>query len=437
MSAPNRKLALKWLREGIEAVRPHQLIRQHLRLAGEVLHIRDRQIFLKDYRTIRLAGAGKASAAMGVCLEQILGERISDSLIITKYDHTPNDAGNLNIRESGHPVPDQNSLAAGEALLAFAEKSQPDDLVINLISGGGSALMEALPPGVSLADLQQLSRAMLGAGIPIEAINTVRKHLSRIKGGQLARAFAPARVISLMISDVIGDPPDAIASGPTVPDPGTFADALKLVATLPPGSVADSVRRHLEAGARGDLPETPKPGDPLFGHVENIILGNNRLALERMREVIAAAGFAVEVVTDVLEGEAREIGRHWAKTVAATRPGYGQVWLFGGESTVTLTGNGKGGRNQELVLGALHAMSQIPHPFVLLSCGSDGGDGPTDAAGAIIDETSLTKSRRAGLDAADYLARNDAYHFFDPIGGLIKTGPTGTNVMDLGMIFVP
>ncbi|MCB0277231.1 MAG: DUF4147 domain-containing protein, partial [Calditrichaeota bacterium] len=183
---------------------------------------------------------------------------------------------------------------------------------------------------------------------------------SRIKGGQLARAFAPARVISLMISDVIGDPPDAIASGPTVPDPGTFADALKLVATLPPGSVADSVRRHLEAGARGDLPETPKPGDPLFGHVENIILGNNRLALERMREVIAAAGFAVEVVTDVLEGEAREIGRHWAKTVAATRPGYGQVWLFGGESTVTLTGNGKGGRNQELVLGALHAMSQIP-----------------------------------------------------------------------------
>ncbi|MCB0273788.1 MAG: glycerate-2-kinase family protein, partial [Calditrichaeota bacterium] len=185
MSAPNRKLALKWLREGIEAVRPHQLIRQHLRLAGEVLHIRDRQIFLKDYRTIRLAGAGKASAAMGVCLEQILGERISDSLIITKYDHTPNDAGNLNIRESGHPVPDQNSLAAGEALLAFAEKSQPDDLVINLISGGGSALMEALPPGVSLADLQQLSRAMLGAGIPIKAINTVRKHLSRIKGGQL------------------------------------------------------------------------------------------------------------------------------------------------------------------------------------------------------------------------------------------------------------
>ncbi len=443
-----REQAFAILHAAIAAVKPERLIRQHLSLHEEQLRYRGREILnLKAFERIYLVGAGKASAFMARAMEALLGERISGGLVIVKYDHSA-PCQKIGIREAGHPLPDENGLNATEALLNLVKQAGEKDLVICLISGGGSALLEKLPGleapagGISLTDLQETSRRLLEYGATIEEMNALRKHLSLVKGGRLAAAIAPARCLTLAISDVIGDPPETIASGPTAPDPTTFSDVWNVVRNYRlENRLPASVSGYLQKGLRGEAPETLKPGDPVFEKVENIILGNNLAALNAARKTAEDLGFPALILSSRIQGEAREAARAIAgivqEIVASGHPlPRPACLLFGGETTVTVRGGGKGGRNQELALAALMELKNIPKPHILLSCGSDGGDGPTDAAGAFIDPEIYRAAEALNLDSRAYLQNNDAYHFFEQAGGLVKTGPTGTNVMDIGIVLV-
>lgn len=321
--------------------------------------------------------------------------------------------------------------------MEIATKAEADDLILCLISGGASALTPAPVAPVTLADKQRTTALLLRSGADIHEMNTVRKHLSDFKGGQLARVAAPATVISLILSDVIGDDLDVIGSGPTVPDPSTFADAVQVLKRRGLlGKVPARVRRRLEEGAA----ETPKPGDPVFRKVRNTIVGSNRLAISAAAERARALGYHVSILSSVIEGETRDVGgvhAAIAKEILATghpvrRPA---CVISGGETTVTLRGNGKGGRNQEFVLAAAAAIRDLPG-VVILSAGTDGTDGPTDAAGAIATGQTLERATALGMDWRSYLAANDSYRFFDALGDLIKTGPTQTNVMDVRLVLV-
>jgi hydroxypyruvate reductase len=313
--------------------------------------------------------------------------------------------------------------------------------VICLISGGASALLPAPAPPITLEEKQQVTRLLLACGATIHEINAVRKHISEVKGGQLARLAYPARVLSLLLSDVIGDPLDVIGSGPTAPDASTFADALAVLDKYGLRErVPAPVRERLERGAAGEIPETPKADDPVFQRTQNLIVGNNRTAVDAAAKIARVFGFRPLVLSTMIEGETREVARVHAAIVreilASGRPARPPVCLIsGGETTVTLRGNGLGGRNQEFVLAAAIELAGLPD-VVVLSGGTDGTDGPTDAAGAIADGATLARAERIGLDARRMLAENDSYHFFEPLGDLIKTGPTNTNVMDLRLLLV-
>lgn len=444
-----REQAFAIFHAAIDAVKPEALIRQHLTLQDERLFFRGREILdLQAFERIYLVGAGKASAFMARALEALLGERISGGLVIVKYGHSA-PCRRITIREAGHPLPDENGLNAAEALLSLTGQAGGKDLVICLISGGGSALLEKLPGseapggGITLEDLQETFRRLLECGATIEEMNALRKHLSLVKGGRLAAAIAPARCLTLAISDVIGDPPETIASGPTAPDPTTFADAWDAVRKYQlEDRLPAPVSGYLQKGLRGEAPETLKPGDPVFEKVENIILGNNLTALNAAREAAESLGFPALILSSRIRGEAREAARVIAAIVQEILAGGRPLprpacLLFGGETTVTVRGSGKGGRNQEFALAALNELKNIPAPHILLSCGSDGGDGPTDAAGAFIDPEIYRAAEALDLDSRAYLQDNDAYHFFEQAGGLVKTGPTATNVMDIGIALVP
>jgi hydroxypyruvate reductase len=315
-----------------------------------------------------------------------------------------------------------------------------DDLVICLISGGGSALLVSPVPGISLSELQVLTKVLLAGGASIDEINTLRKHLEQLKGGGLARLACPASLITLILSDVVGDPLDVIASGPTVPDPTTFADAwnilerYNLVDRIPSPLV-----HHLQNGCRGKLPDTPKPGDPLFNKIQNVIIGNNRQAAVAAIHQAEVEGLNCMLLTTYLQGEARQAGRFLAaiarQVVESGAPIPRPACIVaGGETTVTLIGDGLGGRNQELALAAVSDLAGQDQ-IALIALATDGGDGPTDAAGAIVTGRTLERARAIGLEPAHFLANNDAYHFFDPLGDLIRTGPTQTNVTDLAFLF--
>ena len=323
------------------------------------------------------------------------------------------------------------------------EEAGEKDLVFCLISGGGSALLEKLPPEISLPDLQKTFKLLLDCGAAIEEINTVRKHLSLAKGGQLARVIAPATCITLIISDVIGDPVESIASGPTAPDPTTFQqtwhviEKYKLVDRLP-----RAVKNYLKDGIEGENPETLKPGDPIFDKTKNIVLGNNFLSLKTAEQTAGRLGYNTLILSSQIQGEAKEIARAIAgmmSEITATenplpRPA---CLLMGGETTVTIRGAGKGGRNQELVLSALISLKSVSAPYILISCGTDGTDGPTDAAGGMISGELWSEIKKLNLKPQQYLDNNDAYHFLEKVNGLIKTGPTGTNVMDIIFALIP
>ncbi len=435
-----RRDALEIFQAGIRAADPQEAVRRHLSRQGRRLRAGTDTYDLGSLGAVRVVGMGKASAAMAVPVLEEVGEAVVEGAVTVKYGHgLPLDK--VHVLEAGHPLPDEAGVRGAEAILALARASGPEDLLIVLVSGGGSALSPAPLGGLSLSEKQEVTRLLLECGAPIQEINAVRKHLSRIKGGGLARAAYPARVLALLLSDVIGDDPSTIASGPTAPDPTTFADALEILRRrgirerIPPRAL-----EVLEAGAAGRIPETPKPGDPVFEGVRNLVVGSNALALAAAEARARALGYHTLVLSSFVEGETREVARVHA-AVAREILAWGRpvprpaCILSGGETTVTLRGGGKGGRNQEFVLAAALDIRGLPGTLVL-SAGTDGTDGPTDAAGAVADGTTVERGWALGLDAWAHLEANDAYPFFRALGDLLWTGPTRTNVMDLRVLLV-
>jgi hydroxypyruvate reductase len=375
---------------------------------------------------------------MARAVEQVFGARVAGGLVVTKYGHGE-PLRRVELREAGHPVPDQAGVEASRELAARLGAVQAGDLVICVISGGGSALLPSPAEGIALAQKQEVTRLLLGCGATIDEINCVRKHLSTVKGGGLARLAQPAALLTLILSDVVGDPLDVIASGPTVPDPTTFAAAREVLARRGlTDQVPAAVRARLEAGARGELPETPKPGDPVFARAMNVMVGSNALAMTAAARRARALGYRPLVLSTTVTGETREVAAVHAaiaRELAATgqplrRPA---CILTGGETTVTLRGTGKGGRNQEFALAAALGIQGLERVAVL-SAGTDGNDGPTDAAGAFVAGDTVARARSAGLDPVGALDGHDAYPFFEALGDLVVTGPTRTNVMDLRLI---
>jgi glycerate 2-kinase len=407
------------------------LLRARLRLDGDVLAAGDFRFELGDRKRVIVLGAGKAGASMARALEAILGDRISEGFVVVKDAHRlPSER--IELAEAGHPVPDARGLAASARLLALAETATADDLVIVLISGGGSALTPAPAPPVTLEDKQAVTQLLLAAGATIGELNTVRKHLSRFKGGRLAREAWPATVLMLALSDVIGDPLDVIASGPTVPDPTRFADALSVlehrgIVARTPTSVLDRLR----AGARGDIPETPKPGDRAFERVSNLVVGNNALVADAARVAAEALGYRATLLTLGLEGEARHVARDLL--IRARGLPSGSCLIAAGETTVAVRGAGRGGRCQEFALAAALDIS-AGEGLAVLAAGTDGTDGPTDAAGALVDAGTVVRGCAAGRDPERALADNNANDFLAASGDLIVTGPTNTNLLDLYLV---
>ena len=403
--------------------------------AGAVERYLKRRDFSR-FRDIYVVGAGKAGASMAQAAERVLGRRIAAGLLNVKYGHTAK-LRRIELNECGHPVPDPNGVAGAERIARIAAGAGKDDLVICLISGGGSALLPAPAEGITLEEKQATTRLLLASGANIHEINSVRKHISRIKGGQLARLAAPARVESLMLSDVIGDNLDVIGSGPTAPDVSTFADAVGILDRYGIRErVPASVRERLEQGARGAVPETPKLDDPVFARVRNTIVGSSRLALAAAARHARALGYRTLVLSSEIQGEAREIARmHAAIASEMVRTGHPMkppaCVITGGETTVTLRGDGLGGRAQEFALAAAIDIAGLEN-VVVFCAGTDGSDGPTNAAGAVADGQTLGRKP----DARSYLNRNDSYHYFESLGDLVITGPTNTNVMDVCIVLV-
>ncbi len=398
---------------------------------------------LAAYRRVCVVGTGKASMAMAGAFEARWGRHVDEGLVVVPHGYRATRPASqrapdaIAVVEAGHPVPDRAGVEAAARVLGLASSCGEDDLVLVLISGGGSALWPAPEENITLDDMQVVSRLLLRSGADIHQINTVRKHLSRIKGGRLAVAAAPATVLALAVSDVVGDDLSVIASGPAVPDGSTYDEAVAILRDFDLWEeIPAPVRRHLERGAQGLIAETPKPGAQCFEQAQTVLLGTNQTALAAARAVARQRGYAASIVARDLTGEAREVGRALARealTVEADRP---VCLLWGGETTVTVTGTGRGGRNQEVALAAALALEGQSRSVVVLSGGTDGIDGPTDAAGAWATPQTAPHARARGLDPAAYLADNDAYAFFEQTSGLLKPGPTHTNVMDVLMALV-
>jgi len=395
---------------------------------------------LSEFRRVIVVGAGKASAPMAAAVEAVVGERLPiEGSVTVRYGHTA-PTRRVPIREAAHPVPDAAGVQATQAIVDELETTTADDLVICVISGGGSALLTLPAEGISLEDLQSTTDALLRSGATINEINVVRKHLDVVKGGGLARLAAPARVLTLVLSDVVGNPLDAIASGPTVADSSTFADAARVFEKYNLWDrVPSPVSTRLRSGTDGQIADTPKPGDPLFAHTETVVVGSNLVACKAAAKAASELGFNTLILTTYVEGEAREAAHVLAGVVREihasghplARPA---CVVAGGETTVTIRGEGRGGRNQELALAAAFSLDGVPN-VLLASIGTDGSDGPTDAAGAWVDGSTLQRAAELGLNASAALAANDSYTFFDKANGLIRTGPTQTNVNDLYLLF--
>ncbi|HEX3484645.1 MAG TPA: glycerate kinase [Micropepsaceae bacterium] len=379
-------------------------------------------------RTV-VVGAGKAAAAMARAVEDNWQGPLS-GLVITRYGHGA-PCRTIRVVEAGHPVPDEAGQTAAAEMLHLVQGLTGDDLVLALISGGGSSLLALPAPGIPLADKQAVTRALLLCGAPISEFNCVRKHLSAVKGGRLALAAQPAAVASLIISDVPGDDPATVASGPTVPDPTSRAQALSILRKYAI-AFSPAVRRWLEDAAS----ETPNPGDPAFLRVENRVIATARDALTAAARVAEAQGIAVIDLGDAVEGEAREVARtHAALALGYAREGRNCLLLSGGETTVTVKGGGRGGRNSEYLLALAVALDEAPGIWAI-ACDTDGIDGTETNAGAIVTPDTLARAKRVGSDAAAVLAKNDAYGFFQSIGDLVETGPTRTNVNDFRAILI-
>jgi glycerate 2-kinase len=425
---------------GVKAVEPAPAIKKHVTLKGDRLTVSDRSYNLTDFENIYIIGAGKACAAMAQAVEDVLGERLKGGIVNVKYGHAL-PLQKIQVNEAGHPVPDEAGFRGAQQIADLLKQTGEKDLVFFLISGGGSALLPYPADGLSLKDKQQVTQRLLEVSATIHEINAMRKHISQVKGGRLARLAFPSTLISLILSDVIGDDLDTIASGPTVPDHSTFADCLRIVKKYDlRDKIPAAVVEILENGARGKVEETPKAGDPAFERTQNLIIGSNIQAVRAAKQKAEELGYNSLILSSFIEGETREVAKVHAAIAReiletgnpVARPA---CVISGGETTVTIRGKGLGGRNQEFVLAAAIEIDGL-EDMVILSGGTDGTDGPTDAAGAIADSGTMNRSRELGLDAERFLRENDSYHFFKPLGDLIITGPTYTNVMDLRLVMV-
>jgi glycerate-2-kinase len=435
-----RKLAICCLESAVNSVDPYRIVQSRVRFRNSVLKV-DQHVFdLSKFRNVYVVGGGKASGSMAVALEKVLDDRITRGLVNVPKKGM-NKTKMIRLHEASHPIPDESGVAGTRRMLRMVEGADENDLVICLISGGGSSLMP-LPRGkISITDKRKLTDALLKSGATINEINTVRKHVSDFKGGWLAKKAYPATILNLILSDVVGDPLDFIASGPTVPDSTTFSDAVRVLQKYHLWSSApSSIRQVLTSGEKGLIPETPKAGDEAFTKTHNVIVGNNRSASLAACECLRKAGLNTLLLTATLEGEARDAGIILAtiarEVSASENPARKPAGIVaGGETTVTVIGKGLGGRNQEIPLAASPKLSGLDG-VVIASLTTDGVDGPTDAAGAIADGKTLARAAESGLTPERFLLENDSYHFFEELGDLMFTGPTGTNVNDVSVIIV-
>ncbi|MEE8163414.1 MAG: glycerate kinase [Anaerolineae bacterium] len=444
-----RERALAVLSAALEAVDPVNAIKRQMSLSDETLRTRSswtkyrvgQRIYdLGRYQNIYVIGGGKAGGSMAKAVEEILGQRVTAGLVNVKYGYGAQ-TEIIHLNEAGHPIPDAAGMAGTRQMAELARKATARDLVICLISGGGSALMTLPAEGITLADMKSLTDALLRCGATINEINAVRKHLSQTKGGNLARLAYPAEIVSLILSDVVGSPLDVIASGPTVPDTTTFADSNAVIEKY--GLLEDLPRpivERLQRGKEGLIPETPKEGDETFTRTYNLVIASNEVAAEAAIARAEELGFHSLLLSTFVEGEAREVAKVFAaiakEILNSGRPlSRPACVVAGGETTVTVHGDGLGGRNQEMALSAALEIDGL-EDVMIIPLATDGTDGPTDAAGAIADGSSLRRAQEAGLSATQYLANNDSYHFFQKLGDLLITGPTNTNVNDLTFTFV-
>ncbi len=429
------------LAAALAAVEPARAVHSSLRFEDGALVVGDRRYTPSSYRRALVVGAGKASAPMAAAAEEVLAAAglPVEGVVNVRYGHVAPTRW-VRIHEAGHPMPDEQSVAGTRAMADLLASADERDLIVCVISGGGSALMTLPAEPIALDDLRQTTDALLRSGATINEINTVRKHVDTIKGGGLARLASPGTVVTLILSDVVGNPLDAIASGPTVPDTTTWAGAAQVVEKYALwDAVAPSIASRIRHGLEGAIPDTPKAGDELFERVQTVVVGSNLVACEAAAAEAEQCGLESLVLTTYVEGEAREAARVLAAFLrevdASGHPLPRPCCLIaGGETTVTVRGKGRGGRNQELALAAAWPLRGM-RDVLLASIGTDGNDGPTDAAGALVDGTTLDRAQQAGLDAATFLANNDAYVFFDRLGDLVRTGPTNTNVNDVCFLF--
>jgi len=427
---------IKIFTSALKAVSPYEAVKNHCKYIMSFYES-------GNFNRVIVIGFGKAACPMAKAIEDSLPDSLKAGIIITKYSHCNEYIlERIKFFEAGHPIPDENGLKGTNAIIRLLENNAEHTLVVCLISGGGSALLVAPYEGITLSEKQKVTELLLKAGADIYELNTIRKHISNVKGGRLAEIAYPVRVISLILSDVIGDRLDVIASGPTAPDRTTFQDAL---AVLEKYSLADkiplSVLDILRRGSQGLIPETPKENSIVFRTVENIIIGSNKKALEAAKTKARELNLHTEIISTEITGEARNIGKWLAKVALETRKNFRTshhkplCLISGGETTVTVKGNGIGGRNMELALAFALEIEGI-EGITLLSAGTDGTDGPTDAAGAIVNGETIRKAKFLGIEAEEYLKNNDSYHFFERIECLFVTGPTGTNVMDIQIVVI-
>ncbi|HUV13333.1 MAG TPA: glycerate kinase [Acidobacteriota bacterium] len=435
-----RKDAVEIFEAGLNPVAPATAIQRFVSLKDGVLTVADRTYSLADYENLILGGFGKACAAMARALEEVLGGAIQKGSINVKDGHSlPLKV--VKIQEAGHPVPNQAGVEGTRKIIQLLEESGERDLVLCVISGGGSALLPHPAEGLTLQDKQHITSLLLECGATIHEINVIRKHLSRVKGGRLARLAYPSTLVSLILSDVVGDDLDSIASGPTVPDRSTFEDCLRILNKYDlEERIPENVLAILTQGAAGMIAETPTKGDPAFETTQNVIIGSNALAVSAARDRAEELGYTSLVLSTLIEGETREVAKVHAAVAKEIRLSGNPVpppacVISGGETTVTIRGKGLGGRNQEFVLASAIDIDGLDR-VVVLSAGTDGTDGPTDAAGALADGNTVSEGKGKGLDAEQFLRENNSYNYFRQIDSLLITGPTYTNVMDLRLILL-
>ena len=431
------------LNSALNAVDPYRAILENVRRDNKRLFINNNRFNLNKFNSIYIIGAGKAGAPMARAIEDILGQTITKGVVVIKQ-HSPQQSNSttnkIKLRTASHPIPNQAGVQGTSEILQLLDKATENDLVLCLISGGGSALLTAPVPSISLDDLQIMTKQLLTCGATIHEINTLRKHLSLVKGGGIAKHAAPAQIISLILSDVVGDPLDVIASGPTSPDSTTYSDCINILRKYDLyNAIPKSIQTYINAGNQGDYPETPKPKDPIFNRIINLIVGNNLIAAKAAQKQAQAEGFNALIFSTEIQGEAREVGKVLAAVAKQITKSNDPVprpacIVFGGETTVTVRGQGLGGRNLELALSTVSEVAGL-EDIAIITLATDGDDGPTHTAGAIVTGETYTRAKKRGLDPIKYLINNDSYHFFEPLGNLLIPGLTETNVNDLAFIF--